>query len=84
MELGPPNHNGDGLLEPNSTIVVYMDPLGKPPKIPTAYAQDSKPVTANPKIQRRHVDVVPKPYNPKTPNPKTLKPQTLKLQTLNP
>ena len=28
MELGPPNHNGDGLLGPNSMIVVYMDPLG--------------------------------------------------------
>ena len=23
-----PNHNGDGLLGPNSIIVVYMDPLG--------------------------------------------------------
>ena len=30
MELGPQNHNnGDGLLGPNSIIVVYMDPLGK-------------------------------------------------------
>ena len=29
MELGPQNHNGDGLLEPNSIIVVYMDPLGE-------------------------------------------------------
>ena len=28
MELGPKNHNGDGLLGPNSIIVVYMDPLG--------------------------------------------------------
>ena len=28
MELGPQNHNGDGLLGPNSIIVVYMDPLG--------------------------------------------------------
>ena len=28
MELGPQNHNGDGLLELNSIIVVYMDPLG--------------------------------------------------------
>ena len=28
MELGPQNHNGDGLLEPNSIIVVYMNPLG--------------------------------------------------------
>ena len=27
MELGPENHNGDGLLEPNSIVVVYMDPL---------------------------------------------------------
>ena len=28
MELGPQNHNGDGLLGPNSIIVVFMDPLG--------------------------------------------------------
>ena len=28
MEVGPQNHNGDGLLRPNSVIVVYMDPLG--------------------------------------------------------
>ena len=28
MELGHQNHNGDGLLGPNPTIVVYMDPLG--------------------------------------------------------
>ena len=28
MELGPQNHNGDGLFGPNSMIVVYMDPLG--------------------------------------------------------
>ena len=28
MELGPQNHNGDGLSRPNSIIVVYMDPLG--------------------------------------------------------
>ena len=28
MELGPQNHNEDGLLGPNSIIVVYMDPLG--------------------------------------------------------
>ena len=28
MELGPQNRNGDGLLGPNSIIVVYMDPLG--------------------------------------------------------
>ena len=28
MELCPQNHNGDGLLGPNSIIVVYMDPLG--------------------------------------------------------
>ena len=27
MELGPKNHNGDGLLGPNSIMVVYMDPL---------------------------------------------------------
>ena len=29
MELGSQNHSGDGLLGPNSIIVVYMDPLGK-------------------------------------------------------
>ena len=29
MELGPQNHNGDGLLGPNSIIVVYIDPLGQ-------------------------------------------------------
>ena len=28
MELGPQNHNRDGLLGPNSIMVVYMDPLG--------------------------------------------------------
>ena len=28
MELGPQNHDGDWSLEPNSIIVVYMDPLG--------------------------------------------------------
>ena len=28
MELGPQNHNGDGLLGPNAIIVVCMDPLG--------------------------------------------------------
>ena len=28
MELGLKNHNGDGLLGPNSIMVVYMDPLG--------------------------------------------------------
>ena len=28
MELSPQNHNGDGLLGPNSIIVVYMDPQG--------------------------------------------------------
>ena len=33
MDLGPQNHNGDGLLGPNSKIVVYMDPLGLAPKI---------------------------------------------------
>ena len=30
MELGPQNHNGDGLVGANSIIVVYMDPLGTP------------------------------------------------------
>ena len=29
MELGPQNHNREGLLGPNSIVVVYMDPLGK-------------------------------------------------------
>ena len=29
MELSPKNHNGDGLLEPDSIIAVYVDPLGK-------------------------------------------------------
>ena len=28
MELGPKNPNGDGLLGPNSMMVVYMGPLG--------------------------------------------------------
>ena len=28
MELGPQNHNGDGLLGANSIIVVFMGPLG--------------------------------------------------------
>ena len=28
MEFGPKNHNGDGLLGPNSIMVVSMDPLG--------------------------------------------------------
>ena len=28
MELGPQNHNRDGLLRPNSVMGVYMDPLG--------------------------------------------------------
>ena len=28
MALGPQNHNGDGLLGPNSIIVVYMGPSG--------------------------------------------------------
>ena len=28
MELGPQNHYGDGLMGPNSIIVVYTDPLG--------------------------------------------------------
>ena len=28
MELGPQNHNGDGLLVPNSMMAVFMDPLG--------------------------------------------------------
>ena len=27
MELGPKNHNGDGLLGPNSVLVGNMDPL---------------------------------------------------------
>ena len=28
MELGPQNHNRDGLSVPNSIMVVCMDPLG--------------------------------------------------------
>ena len=28
MELGSQNHNKDGLLGPNSIMVVYMEPLG--------------------------------------------------------
>ena len=28
MELGHKNHNGDGLLGPNSIMVAKMDPLG--------------------------------------------------------
>ena len=28
MELGPKNHNMNGLLGPNSILVVYMDPSG--------------------------------------------------------
>ena len=28
MELGPQNHNRDGLSVPNSVMAVYMDPLG--------------------------------------------------------
>ena len=29
MELGPKNHNGDGLLGPDSRMVVHVDPLGE-------------------------------------------------------
>ena len=29
MELGPQNHNRDGLLGPNFIRVMYMDPLGE-------------------------------------------------------
>ena len=32
MELGPQNQNRDGLLVPDSIMVVYMDPLGICPK----------------------------------------------------
>ena len=28
MELGPQNHNRDGLSVPNSIMAVYMEPLG--------------------------------------------------------
>ena len=28
MELGPKSHSGDGLLGPDSILVVYLDPLG--------------------------------------------------------
>ena len=34
MELGPQNHNGDGLAGRNSIMVVYMDPLGYYPNKP--------------------------------------------------
>ena len=37
MELGPQKHNGDGLLGPNSIVVVYMDPLGKDPRLKGPY-----------------------------------------------
>ena len=46
LELGPQNHNGDGLLGPNSIIVVYMDPLGKVPPVDrrwSATVVDPKP-----------------------------------------
>ena len=42
MELDPQNHNGDGLLGPNSTMVVYMDPLGPGPH-PTHSLSARKP-----------------------------------------
>ena len=29
MELGPQTHHEDGLLGPNSMVVLYLDPLGK-------------------------------------------------------
>ena len=32
MELGPQDHNGNGLLGPNSIRVLYIDPLGKKAK----------------------------------------------------
>ena len=32
MELGPKNHNGDGLSGPNSIMVVDLDPLGSLPR----------------------------------------------------
>ena len=28
MEIGPQSHIRDGLLGPNSTMVVFMDPVG--------------------------------------------------------
>ena len=28
MEVGPQNHSRDGLMVPNSIMVVYKDPLG--------------------------------------------------------
>ena len=34
MELDPKSHNGDGLLGPNSIMVVYVDPVGKEPLRP--------------------------------------------------
>ena len=43
MELGPQNHNRDGLLGPNSIMVVYMDPLAFV-RVPVP---QSKPVDLN-------------------------------------
>ena len=43
MELGPQNHNGDGLLGANSIIVVYMDPLGMPSVALKARPRSSRP-----------------------------------------
>ena len=39
MELGPQNHNGDGLSGANSIMVVYMDPLGLEQKTLTMMLQ---------------------------------------------
>ena len=43
MELGPQNHNGDGLLGPNSIIVVYMDPLGYLPTFAETTETETRP-----------------------------------------
>ena len=49
MELGPKNHNGDGLLGPDSIMVVYMDPLGYFCKLhPRTPAQAKLPGTLHP------------------------------------
>ena len=60
MELGPQNHNGDGLLGLNSIIVVYMDPLGNPKLFEAP----------GPKPQPRNLTAGSLKLNLKTPKPK--------------
>ena len=40
MELGPQNHTRDGLLVPNSIMVVFMDPLGRIVKLSHHHGAD--------------------------------------------